>query len=103
MKKYRLGIDYFRLNPGLNQNLHCKACESVMDVELNKKIKFGRYGQALMTPRIYDIYNCPNTGKRWHNHIVNLKGEIQKTISRKLQQIMEEEIQEILQDPTKFS
>jgi len=91
---YTLGIDLMRPHPPHSvQECRCKACDTEMKVEREQAAINSRFGGV---PK-HDRFTCPNSGEEWHNQLVRLVVERDKTNSQKLTDIYNEEIKEIIQ------
>lgn len=90
-------------DPGSLDQACCKACGTVMGVRRNVETPRG-FAEAMGGyKRPTDVFNCPNTGEDWHNQIITLMGERDRTSSAKLTTLLQEEIDQVLasRTPTK--
>jgi hypothetical protein len=94
-KHYHSGFDYFYPDAGKEKEMKCQACFQVMDVSRNVKKTHGRYG-PLKKNRIVDAFTCLSSGTDWHNQVIELRKYSSSIPSRKLSNIVDEEIAEIL-------
>ena len=107
MKHYTSGFDYFTPDPGKYQSMQCKACDTEMDVERDVTISRSRFSflvdRDLLKSRKVDKFTCPHTGEDWHNQAIQLRRFVQKTPSRVLASLVEEEIKTVVKwrRPTK--
>lgn len=100
---YHMGIDYFTPSAGVREEIHCKACGEPLSVKRNVKRTRGKYGFEIKPPRMIDVFSCENTDQRWHRQVIDLKKYLSRIPSRKISDIIEQEIEEILEnrEPTK--
>lgn len=91
------GIDLLRPAPGTVDKLYCKACNALMHCERNNYPTVQCFASALTgSNKPHDKFTCPYTQEDWHNQVVCLILERNKTNSRRLTDIYNEEIKEIL-------
>ena len=82
--------------PGEISEMKCKVCGTVCDVERNcKGIKSVFAGMAGMFED-HDRYTCPRSDDEWHVRARELMEEIARTPSKRLSQIMQDELEELL-------
>lgn len=67
-----------------------------MLVDRNVRRTMGKMGQPLPEELVQDIFTCPNAGQDWHSQIIALGRERQATASKKLDDLLAEEIRDIL-------
>lgn len=94
-KSFHGGYDYFTPAPGTETEMLCKACGAQMDVERNMNV-FGRFGHV----RVADIFSCPFSGERWHEQVIALLVFQRQLPSKKLCDLVSEEIAEIIKSKT---
>lgn len=80
---------------GENDTLNCGVCNTQMTVKRNINTGNPQYN--------YDQFTCPHKNQPWHKQIITLRQEQQKTPSRTITNLLENEIQTIQQTrkPTK--
>jgi hypothetical protein len=44
----------------------------------------------------HDAFKCPNSGQEWHNHLLNLRKELETLHSNKLKELVQQEIEEVM-------
>ena len=90
-----LGI-LFR-NPGFQKTARCGVCKKQMKVRRNILGSTG-YNEALSGHKhLHDRFECPDYEQKWHQKLADLVQEMEGTASKKIKQIIIEEIAEILQ------
>lgn len=104
-KVYMSGVDYFTPPAGSQEAMFCKACSHSMTVERGVWITKGKFGYSLPKEqhRLVDVFSCEFSGSDWHRQIVSLQGEITRTPSKYIADIISSEIEEIRRNrlPTK--
>lgn len=104
MIHYHAGIDCFTPPAGTVDKKNCAACHSEMQVERNILSSSGKYGHPV-PGRLEDIFTCQYSATAWHRQVIALLQERDKTASKKIDDLLAEEIQQILitRQPTKCS
>lgn len=75
----------------------CGVCGEEMDVERNVPPSGGFAGAMAGHNRYYDKFWCKSRKEKWHRQARALKHEIRTTPSKKLADLMQEELTGILQ------
>ena len=90
-----LGILF--LNPGFQKTAKCGVCKKQMKVKRNMLGPTG-YQQAVAGHKhLHDRFECPDYDKKWHEKLGDLIQEMEGTESKRIKQMIKEEISEILQ------
>lgn len=90
------GYDYFVSEPDLHEEMHCKVCGSLCDVErgMTGATSFveamGKRGHR------HDLFICPYSKQPWHDQALRLVKEIQKSPSPRLIELMRLDLEDIL-------
>lgn len=102
MSNYSLGYDYFSADSTDNvEYMTCKVCKEYMDCDRGVLQTKGRWGDIPINfQRKVDIFTCSNVGKNWHDQVITLMKEMERTSSKKLTDIFNDEINEILSTKT---
>jgi len=93
---YHSGIDAFHIvPPGSKKTMSCRACGDEMEVHRNVKGPTC-FGEAMSGNKtLHDSFWCPNAGKDWHNQVIALKEEIEKTASTKVAKLLQAELKQV--------
>ncbi len=102
MMTYNPGYDYFTPAPGAQRNMQCNACGHDMDVKRDSKTSQGfAHAMAVRTANSElskcDVFTCPNSGKSWHDQVIDLMRERAGTASHQIAHMLGEEIKTIVQ------
>jgi len=95
MSKHNNDGVYFP-DPGTVKKARCGICNEKMDVKRNVYGPTQRAMAVSGSKRMHDFFKCPNYDKPWHKRAADLKAEKYQTTSRKVRQLISEEIREIL-------
>jgi len=88
-------IDVFHRPPGEVQQINCRACGARCAVTR------GAHGPTCFAEalarhgRPHDRFTCPHAGAPWHARACALRQEIDRTPSRRLAAVMEQELSEL--------
>jgi hypothetical protein len=94
-KSYHAGYDHFSPDPGECDKMSCRACGDDMDVKRNVNGPTG-YAEAIGGGKhLHDSFSCPNAGEDWHNQLIALDKELNKTSSTRVAALIEVEIKEV--------
>jgi hypothetical protein len=96
MKGHHADDQTYEPDPNLIDKCFCGVCGDEMDVERNRKPSGGFAGAMAGHNRYYDRFWCKNMNNGWHVQARDLMREIKKTASKKLANMLEEELKEIL-------
>ena len=92
----RSGYDIFTPDPGTHDSMICMTCNSKMDVRRNVFGPTGSVEARSGSGHLHDVFTCKNSGRDWHNKVIDLMEEKRKTKSDKISSILQEEIDEVL-------
>lgn len=90
------GYDSFVTEPGKQEEMHCKVCGSLCDVErgvlgpTSFMEAMGRRG------KMHDMFQCPYSEQPWHKQALRLVKEIEKSPSPRLIELMRQDLEDIL-------
>lgn len=48
--------------------------------------------------KFYDEFACPNLKKKWHKQVVKLVQDLRKTPSKRLAQLMQQDLEDLLHE-----
>ena len=77
--------------------LFCGVCGEEMDVKRNVNGPRGSVQAMSGGKSPHDVFTCPHREEQWHEQVVALRKEAKKTPSAKLEKLLLEEAEEILQ------
>ncbi|MFW6026977.1 MAG: hypothetical protein ACOCRX_11635 [Candidatus Woesearchaeota archaeon] len=92
---YRKGWTAFFFEPGKKKSIKCKICYTDCEVEKNKVCSSSSIGTILDKKSNYDFFKCPHVKEEWHIKLEQLVLEKEKTASDKINNLLQEEIDEI--------
>jgi hypothetical protein len=91
------GYDYFIVDPGTKERMQCQVCQTECDIRQNV------YGPTSFSTamardfRLHDVFICPHTDERWHEQALQLVVEIENTPSKRVAQLMQQDLEDLLQ------
>lgn len=97
---YHVGWDYFSPDPDTKTEMHCRVCNAKMDVQRGVNGPTSSIGAMAGFKHLHDSFFCPFSKENWHQQVLALKSRIGKEISKKLIDILTEEMEEILKTKT---
>lgn len=92
------GYGFFITEPSAHQSLECNICGAECLVERNLPIKSGFIAGMGGLDKPRDEFSCPNLKKKWHKQAVKLVKEIEKTPSKRLAQLMQQDLEDLLHE-----
>ena len=97
------GYGLFTTEPNAHQSLKCNICgaECLVERKLPVPLGFvaGMAGLDKKPPdKFYDKFSCPDLKKKWHKQAVKLVKEIEKTPSKRLAQLMQQDLEDLLHE-----
>lgn len=95
MKTYHSGIDTFSSDPekDAKKDIKCLACDTLLTGV--KRERYGSWASAMAKIRSWAWdYDCPNTGKPGHDHLVDLFREARDTVSDRIREMIEGELRD---------
>lgn len=97
------GYGLFSTEPNAHQSLKCNICGAECLVERNLPVPLGfAAGMAGLDkkPRdkFYDRFSCPDLKKKWHKQSVRLVKEIEKTPSKRIAHLMQQDLEDLLHE-----
>jgi hypothetical protein len=92
------GIDLFITEPDTVEEMYCVICGSKSDVE--RSLLGPTSGAMAMAKRgkWHDRFTCPHVDQPWHLQACDLYLEIKKTPSKRLAELMELDLEDILSE-----
>jgi hypothetical protein len=96
MSHYTAGYDIFTPDPGERESMGCTACGKRMDVQRNVEGSWSSVEAMAGSKRVVDVFTCPNSNKPWHKHLIELYQERDRTKTRKIKDLVQEEIDWVL-------
>ena len=96
------GYGLFTTEPNAQKSLECNICGAECLVKRNLPVPLGFIAAmaGLDKPRdkFYDEFSCPNLKEKWHKQAVKLVKEIQKTPSKRIAQLMQQDLEDLLHE-----
>ena len=96
------GYGLFATQPNDHKSLECNICGTECLVERSLPVRLGVIAAmaGLEQPRdkFYDEFSCPNLKEKWHEQAVKLVKEIEKTPSKRLAQLMQQDLEDLLNE-----
>ena len=92
------GYGLFVTEPNAYKSLECNICEAECLVERNLPAKSGFIAAMGRMDKPRDEFSCPNLEEEWHKQAVNLVLEIEKTPSKRLAQLMQQDLEDLLHE-----
>lgn len=94
---YHSGVDYFTPAAGSKESMTCEACLDQMEVQRDVMEIRGKFGNVMPEKyhRLTDIFTCRHAGQPWHDQLIALMREAERTPSKKLEDLLQTEIDEI--------
>jgi len=93
---YHAGWDHFSPEPGAIDKMYCRVCNSEMEVERNVNGPTGSIEAMSGGKHLHDSFFCKHTKESWHCQVRVLKQRIEKETSKKLSDLLTEEMNEVL-------
>ena len=94
MKNY----DTFFETPGSTQEKQCRVCGALCKVERDRS---GPTSWAAAMGKIeteYDYFICPNINRPWHEQALELVKAIEATPSKRVAELMKEDLMDLLRE-----
>lgn len=100
---YQAGTDYFTPPPDLVKVAFCGICNEEMEVKRNVNGPTGWAESVGGMKHLHDTFSCKHRTEDWHCQVRNLKSRITKETSKKITDMLTEEMNEVLKSkkPTK--
>ena len=90
------GYDYFCPAPNIIDEMKCKVCGSVCDVNRGVNGPTGFAESMAKKKHLHDYFFCPYSKETWHLNALELLKEIEKSHSSSLKKIMQNDLDEII-------
>ena len=92
------GYGFFITEPNAYKSLECNICGAECLVERNLPAKSGFISAMARMDEPRDKFSCPNLEEEWHGQAVKLVMEIEKTPSKRLAQLMQQDLEDVLNE-----
>lgn len=90
------GYDLFFTEPDSVEEMCCKVCGTVCEVERSMTGPTGWAEAVAKRGHWHDEYRCPHSSQPWHEQALRLVIEIEKSPSKRLIELMRKDLEEIL-------
>lgn len=90
------GYDIFYTAPDTVEQIHCRVCHSLCDVERNLTGPTAWAEASARRGHWHDEFACPHRQKEWHKQALELVLEIEKTPSKRLAELMQHDLDDLL-------
>lgn len=94
---YAAGWDYFSPTPGTQDKMYCRVCCTSMTATRNINGPTGSIEAMGGGKHLHDSFACPFSGEDWHCQVLALKIRMEKEICKKIYDMLESEMREVLQ------
>lgn len=94
----RKGYDVFYGDPDSTQEKTCLVCGSLCGVTRNAQGATGFAEAMSRQTHVHDRFQCLHSGKPWHDLAEQLVLEIENTASKRLQALINEDLQDLLKE-----
>ena len=92
------GYDSFYLEPDSQDEMVCKVCGTTCHVERNVIGPTGWVEGMAGRGHWHDKFQCPHRNAAWHKKALDLVMEIEKTPSKRVAELMQLDLDELLQE-----
>jgi hypothetical protein len=92
------GYDVFYTEPDTVDEMYCKVCSTLCDVERSVIGPTGFAESLAMRGHWHDRFVCPHAGKSWHEKALQLAIEIDQTYSKRLAALIRLDLEVILRE-----
>ena len=98
MTSYAAGWDYFTPDFGEVEKMCCKVCGQEMSCKrgVNGSTSFIEAMGGFK--RLHDVFKCKYSQENWHQRVLRMRIEAEKTGSNKLKEMLEGEIVETIKE-----
>jgi len=86
------GWDVFNFSCAERDEVYCKVCHEKMRVTRNTYGKMSMFG----SPRTHDLFTCKDSDEKWHKQVLALRLEIEKTPSKRISDLLYQDVAEIM-------
>ena len=90
------GWETWDTEPGIIETWRCRVCDEDTHVTRNLNGPTSLAESLAGMKHLHDRFTCPHVDKDWHEQVLHLKKEQEKTKSPSLKKILEEDIRKIL-------
>jgi len=95
------GYDVFFPPPGKYETMHCQVCGSECSVERDCEGPISMASAMSGNKYKHDRFTCPHSGKTWHENAIELIKEFHNTKSKRLREIIKNDIHDELDEGIK--
>ena len=92
------GYDSFYLEPDSQDEMVCKVCGTTCHVERNVIGPTGWVEGMAGRGHWHDKFQCPHRNAAWHKKALDLVMEIEKTPSKRVAELLQLDLDELLQE-----
>jgi hypothetical protein len=92
------GYGFFITEPNAYKSLECNICGVECLVERNLPAKSGFISAMARMDKPRDEFSCPNLEEEWHEQAVQLVMEIEKTPSKRIAHLMQQDLEDLLHE-----
>ena len=97
-KSYRMGYDSFITRPGEAERMYCRVCSTVCSVKREIEGPTNWVSAVNKVKVLHDAFCCPHSGEDWHNLALALILEREKTVSKRIQSLIDEDLKDALKN-----
>lgn len=91
------GNGYFTPSVGDTvDGLCCTICNTQMDIRRNVNGPTGMAEAMSKRGHLHDVVTCPVRNEKWHRQAFLLREEAEKTVSKRIEDLLMEEMEEIV-------
>lgn len=92
------GYDVHFTEPGSAQEMRCHVCDTKCEVKRNAYGPTG-FAEAIGKKfRHHDLFVCPYRDEDWHKQALGLVLEIERTPSKRIAELMRQDLEDLLRD-----
>jgi hypothetical protein len=91
-----LGYDSFIADPGTVEKTYCQVCQTECEAQRNVYSPTGWASAMSKHYSLHDYFICPHANEEWHQQALELVGQIEKTPSKRIAQLMRQDLEDLL-------
>lgn len=96
MAHFHAGWDHFSPEAGTVEKMNCPVCGDEMKVTRGVNGPTGTIEAMAGMRHLHDSFSCLNFDKPWHIQVIRMREYRRKLPSKRLREIIEQEIMEVL-------